>query len=370
MPELTAIPISHPHPDAKESIAILAGKSSSRRVPLVEYIVDDHVMRPIVEDVLGRKWVPFGCDRESQKAYLDNFIQFWLRMGYDFVRFEQSLPFPEKKLVTADAAPGSTAKREWADEHHGAIESWEDFYRYTWPQVEEFDFFALEYLSRNLPDGMGLITSHGGGVFEHLSWIMSMEGLAVALHEEPGLVRATADRLGELMMSYYLHLLDLDNVVAIFPGDDMGYRSATLISPNELRTYVLPWHKRFASLAHARGLPYFLHSCGNIAAIMEDLLTDVGIDGKHSYEDAILPVQEFQSRYAGRLAVLGGLDINILSGASPEGVRKHTTFLMRTCGPRGRYAVGSGNSVPSYVPVENYLAMVDQVHRTNARDRG
>jgi hypothetical protein len=25
----------------------------------------------------------------------------------------------------------------------------------------------------------------------------------------------------------------------------------------------------------------------------------------------------------------------------------------------GRYAIGSGNSIPSYVPVENYLAMVD-----------
>jgi len=30
------------------------------------------------------------------------------------------------------------------------------------------------------------------------------------------------------------------------------------------------------------------------------------------------------------------------------------------CGARGRYAVGSGNSVPSYIPVENYLAMVEE----------
>jgi hypothetical protein len=50
---------------------------------------------------------------------------------------------------------------------------------------------------------MGLIACHGGGVFEHLSWIMSLEGLSVALHEDPSLVRATADRLGELMMAFY-----------------------------------------------------------------------------------------------------------------------------------------------------------------------
>jgi uroporphyrinogen decarboxylase len=32
---------------------------------------------------------------------------------------------------------------------------------------------------------------------------------------------------------------------------------------------------------------------------------------------------------------------------------------MTICGARGRFAVGSGNSIPSYIPLENYLTMVD-----------
>jgi uroporphyrinogen decarboxylase len=44
----------------------------------------------------------------------------------------------------------------------------------------------------------------------------------------------------------------------------MGYKSATLVAPGILRTYVLPWHARFAAMAHAKKLPYFLHSCGNV----------------------------------------------------------------------------------------------------------
>ena len=73
-----------------------------------------------------------------------------------------------------------------------------------------------------------------------------------------------------------------------------------------------------------------------------------------------MPVAEFQARYGDRIAVLGGLDVHILSTATPEEVRAQTRRLMETCGPRGRYAIGSGNSVPSYVPVDNYLAMVDE----------
>jgi uroporphyrinogen decarboxylase len=260
--------------------------------------------------------------------------------------------------------------RLWADEHNGAITSWEDFDKYPWPRIEEFDFFPFEYLSRNLPEGMGLISCHGGGVFEHLSWIMSLEGLSVALHEDPSLVRATADRLGELMMAFYAHILDLDNLIAVFPGDDMGYKSATLVAPGVLRSYVLPWHARFAAMAHARKLPYFLHSCGNVEAVMEDLIGVVGIDAKHSFEDGIVPVQDFHARYGARIAALGGIDINILAGGSPDDVRRRTHDLMTICGARGRYAVGSGNSVPSYVPLENYLVMIDEAHRSNRERLG
>ena len=93
---------------------------------------------------------------------------------------------------------------------------------------------------------------------------------------------------------------------------------------------------------------------------MEDLISDVRIDAKHSFEDAILPAQEFQTRYGDRIGVLGGLDLNTLAACAPEEVRRHTRLLIETCGSGSRYAVGSGNSVPSYIPVPNYLAMIDE----------
>ena len=170
--------------------------------------------------------------------------------------------------------------------------------------MEDFDFFPFEYVNAHLPEGMGLLSSHGGGVFEHLSWIMSMEGLAYALFETPDLVAAITDKLGELMVAFNRQILTLDNLVALFPGDDMGYRKGTLVSPDHLRRYVLPWHKRFAAMTHDRGIPYFLHSCGRVTAVMGDLINDVRIDGKHSYEDAIIPAEEFQKTYGDRIAVL------------------------------------------------------------------
>jgi len=97
-----------------------------------------------------------------------------------------------------------------------------------------------------------------------------------------------------------------------------------------------------------------------MSGIMEDLIEDVRIDGKHSFEDIIVPVQDFQVQYGDRIAVLGGMDIDRLSVASPHDLRQHTRFLMETCGPRGRFALGSGSSIANYIPTENYLAMLDE----------
>lgn len=352
------VPLKRPKPNAQEFVDILMGRVPQYRTPLVEYIVDDFVMRPIVTDLLGREWVTPTGDRKSLKAYLDNLIEFWYRMGYDFVRLEIGLPFHERRLFAPD--PASNRQRAWVDEHQGVISNWDDFERYPWPRVEDFDFFPLEYINEHLPEGMGLISSHGGGIFEHLSWLMSLEGLSFSLYDDPKLVQAVSKQIGELITKFYEHLLQLENLIAVFPGDDMGFRSGTLVSPDALRNYCLPWHKRWAEMAHERGLPYFLHSCGNVLAIMDDLISDVGIDGKHSFEDAIITAEEFQKLYGDKIAVLGGVDLNILSAGTPEQVRRRTRQLIETCGAKGRFAVGSGNSIPTYVPVENYLAMVDE----------
>ncbi len=357
------LPLERARPDAGRFIDAVMGRRRVDRPPLVEYLVDEAVRKPIVTELLGRCWVdPAPGDRAGLEAYLENFIAFWRGMGYDFVRFEESLPFIETEVIGPDASQ-RTGERHWRDMKRGAIASWADYERYPWPSVTAASLASYEYLAGHLPDGMGLMACHAGGMYEHLAAIFSYEGLCYALHDDPALVAAVADRLGGIMLSFYRQLVELPNLVAVFPGDDMGFRSSTLLPPQALRRLILPWHRKFARLAHERGLPYFLHSCGNLAAILDDLIDDVGIDAKHSFENAIMPVEEFQRRYGPRTGALGGVDIDILARASPEGVRAEVRRLVDVCGPRGRFAIGSGNSIPSYIPVENYLAMVDEALR-------
>ena len=94
---------------------------------------------------------------------------------------------------------------------------------------------------------------------------------------------------------------------------------------------------------------------------MSDLLDVVKIDAKHSFEDAVLPVEEFLGTYGGRVAALGGLDVNFVSQASPDDVREYVYKKIAACAPYGRFAIGTGSSVTSYIPPGNYLAIIETV---------
>lgn len=127
-----------------------------------------------------------------------------------------------------------------------------------------------------------------------------------------------------------------------------------------LQKYVLPWHKRFATLAHDNDLLYFLHNCGYFEPMMEDLIEDIKIDGKHSFKDAIMPVTEFKKEYGKRIAVLGGVDVHMLCHLEETQLRQYVRNILDKCMLGGGYAPGSGNSIANYVPVKNYLIMLDE----------
>jgi uroporphyrinogen decarboxylase len=117
--------------------------------------------------------------------------------------------------------------------------------------------------------------------------------------------------------------------------------------------------KKIVDLAHQADKLFILHSCGNMFKLVDDLV-EIGVHAKHSYEDKILPVEEAYARYADRIGIVGGVDIHLLVTGSEEQVRARTRQILDACGPGGHYTLGTGNSVVNYMPLNNYLAMLDE----------
>ena len=136
------------------------------------------------------------------------------------------------------------------------------------------------------------------------------------------------------------------------------------VPSDDLKRYVLPWTREAVRATHARGRLFILHSCGNLERIMTSLIREVGIDAKHSFEDAIMPMAEVKTRYGANIGILGGIDMHLLAAGTPEAVRTAARRAIEACAPGGGFAFGSGNTIANYVPLENYLALVDEAQRT------
>jgi uroporphyrinogen decarboxylase len=327
------------------------------RVPLLELKADDEV----IAAVMGVPYAP-PRDREEKLRFTRVLVDFWHRLGYDAVRLKAGVDLPRTQYRVGDTAALSRGQRAWQSESEGPIASWEDFESYPWPTAADADFSQIELAASILPEGMRLIVSPYG-MLEPLMWLMGFAPFALALYDQPDLVAAMVARIAGIYVPVCEALLQMDMVGGLLTGDDMGYKTATMVAPEHLRRYVLPYHKTLADLCHAQDKFYILHSCGHIYAIMDDLIDAVGIDAKHSFEDVILPVEQFKATYGARVGTIGGLDIDFLCRADEAAVRARVRSVLEACMPGGGYVLGTGNSVANYVPLNNFLAMVDESRR-------
>jgi uroporphyrinogen decarboxylase len=304
---------------------------------------------------------------------LDMFVEFCLKMGYDYVYMFVPFNLPRDVGQTVDAtAPAeySDRFRYWENETTGPVQSWEDFEKYPWPDPEEILVSQLDYLNNAVPEGMK-ISANFMGVFEQASFLMGFQTLAYALYDQPDLVDAVFAKVGALTAAAARHAAGLDNVGIILQSDDMGSNKGTLIKPDMLRERVLPYHKRVADIAREAGKVFLFHSCGNVTAIMDDLIDGLGVDGKHSFQDAVMPVEEVYERWGDRISILGGVDMDLLAQGTQEQVRERVRRILDVCGAPGTgYCLGSGNSIVEYIPMENYLAMLEEGRRWNQEHFG
>jgi uroporphyrinogen decarboxylase len=334
-------------------------------VPFVELFAD----REIVAAVLGEEPYYRANDRAEKEAELLQRIRFCETVGFDFVWCYPGVNFHYEGGVAfgKDTADLSRPARSWINETQSVIASMEDFDKHPWPTPESVDYSDLEFVAAHLPEGMKIIATTTG-VMEIVMWLMSFTIFSIKLYDEPELIEAMFNRVVSILAPIYDNLAAHPEVGAVFLGDDMGHKSGTFIRPDHMRQYIFPRQRQLVEIAHSYGKPFLLHACGNLADIMDDLIDYVGIDGKHSYEDTYLPVTEAKRLYGDKIAILGGVDVDMLCRTSEEEVRTYTRRVLEECMPGGGYALGTGNSVANYIPVQNYLAMLDEGARFGKYD--
>lgn len=332
--------------DFSEFLKVLKRTEKPAYLPFYEHVASPRF-------IAQRTGTSFESLDVGDEGYWEIYVDFWAGMGFDCVRMEIPLNCPLAGDDGHQTSHGSEA--------HAVIGNRKDYDRYQWPDpATPIDFSHFDHVAALLPTGLKIVGGVCMGPYEWASQMMGVMGLSYALVDDPELVSLVFSRIGELHVSAVGTLADMDEVGAIAQGDDLGFKSATFLSPDLLRAHVFPIYRAMADEAHKRGKPFILHSCGNLTEVYDDLIDYCDIDAKHSYEDVIMPVQYFKHHYGSRVTPLGGLDVDVICRSDEATLRRYARRMIEECFEDGFWALGTGNSLTDYMPVANYLAVLEE----------
>jgi len=112
-----------------------------------------------------------------------------------------------------------------------------------------------------------------------MHYLRGMENVFLDLHLEKELIEKVADRIVEYDLGVIRNLAEKfpAHIQGLSFTDDWGTEKDLLINPEMWREFFKPRYARIFEAIHQAGWHVWMHSCGKINEIIQDLI-DIGLD--------------------------------------------------------------------------------------------
>lgn len=219
-----------------------------------------------------------------------------------------------------------------------ALLDWDDFDRLHVPDIHDPARWG-PLADARAQAGEKFLLGGGVSLYERVHFIRGLENCWADIHEHPAELARLLDLLAEM------------NVVAIekyaaaghdglFFCDDWGLQDRLMIDPARWREIWKPRYARVYAAAHAHGMLTFLHSCGHIVAILDDLI-EAGLDCIQMDQQENMGLELLGERFGGRIAFWCPVDIQtVMARGDLNEIRAYCHRLVEHLGrPAGGFLV-------------------------------
>jgi len=274
-------------------------------------------------------------------------------MAFDFASSSESQPGEERTLTAAGFF-----------ENYSDPEKVNDF---DWPDPEKYiNPEECRRVVEEAPDDKVIMGVLWSAHFQDACAAFGMESALMKMILEPQMFQAVIDKI----VDFYLKANEIfyeatrGKIHAVLIGNDLGSQQGLMLSPDLIRSMVLPGTRKLVEQAHSYGLKVIHHSCGSIRDIIDDLI-DTGVDVIHPIQAlaAGMEPESLKEAFGNRVAFCGGVDAQyLLVNGSPREVSEKVNRLKEIF-PTGLVFSPSHEAILPDIPPANIEALFKSLPR-------
>ena len=246
------------------------------------------------------------------------------------------------------------------------LTDWAAFDQLTIPDITDPARWEASKGARERAGDQFLMAS-GISLYERVHFIRGLEDTWMDIYQHPDELGRLIDVLVEMNLAAIERYAGED-ADGFMWCDDWGLQNRLMIRPEK---WVEIWKPRYARVyraAHAAGMLTFLHSCGHIVEILDDLI-DAGLDVIQMDQQMNMGLDTLGERFGGRIAFWCPVDIQaVMPHGSPDDVRAYCRRMVDALAtPEGGFICGYyGDPKGAGHPQANIDAMADEFLKISA----
>ena len=218
-------------------------------------------------------------------------------------------------------------------------------------------FEKVSYLRENYD--VYLLATIWGSHWEKAYFARGIENFLGDLAGSPEWAKELLDliiRKNLVMLENFLPLAGVDGVML---GSDWGSQHDLIMSPSSWRALIKEGERQEYDLIRRYGKDVFVHSCGNIVKILDDL-TEMGLQGLNPVQPECMDISDLKRQHGKSLTFFGGISTQkTLPYGTPEEVAEETRATILLLGENGGYITAPSQEIQTDVPYANVCALID-----------